>query len=207
MSDRAIKIETNRKVLEKALAEISRNVPKATKTGFKTWGTTTLGKFVGQRLAGRPGLKKRTGDLSRSFFFKTTGTMVDGNVVGSFYTRSKYAAIHEFGKTITPKKAKRLAVPVPNGPALTAAGVNKYKSPLRTTLPKSHHFFVHKADSGKLYLLGVDKNDADAEPVAWFRLQLSATIKPRMHLRKTISAERDNLINRLGDSCRGLFDG
>ena len=44
-----------------------------------------------------------------------------------------YASTHEFGATIRPKNAKALRIPIPGGPALTAAGVDRYATPLRQT--------------------------------------------------------------------------
>lgn len=197
----------NRKVLEKALKEIGDNVPKATKKGFNLWGRTTLGKFEAKQLNGRPGLHKRTGTLSRSFKFKTTGTKLK-DIQGSFSTNVKYAAIHESGGTVKAKAGKMLAIPIPGGPALTPAGVSRYASPLRKSLPGTHHFFVHKAGSGKLYLLGVEKGVADTGPVAWFALKKSVFIPKRLHLQRTIKNERDALIKNLGDNFkRGGFNG
>lgn len=93
--------------------------------------------FTARRLSSKvPGqsLGRRTGTLARALSFETTGDRLDrlrgrvffdrthitvGTIGGSGDTT--YAHTHEFGATITPKRAKWLTIPI--GEALTPAGV------------------------------------------------------------------------------------
>jgi len=71
-------------------------------------------------------LKVRSGMLRRSIIGKVDG---DSRIILSAGDgqRVRYAAIHEYGGTIRPKRGKYLAIPV--GPALTSSGVARYASP------------------------------------------------------------------------------
>lgn len=77
--------------------------------------------------SGTPGQPLRhTGRLNRSI---TSKTDADGVTVG---TNVIYARTHQFGNTITPKKAKRLVFPGPNGDLIFA---KKVTIPARPFLP------------------------------------------------------------------------
>jgi hypothetical protein len=67
------------------------------------------GPFQRARLAGRPGLRRRSGDLSRSFAAvdATSGPGL-GDVAARGFTRSRYATVHEFGAWILPHAKPRL---------------------------------------------------------------------------------------------------
>lgn len=74
-------------------------------------------KLSGQKLNVRTGSLRRSLQESRAKKVITMGN----NVIGTVGTNLKYAAIHEYGGTIRPKRAKWLAIPLKG--ALTAKGV------------------------------------------------------------------------------------
>lgn len=82
-------------------------------------------------------LRVRTGLLRRSIAGKVEAgaeprlTLFAGGRVGA--KDIPYAATHEFGAVIRPKNAKALRIPIPGGPAMTGAGVDRYATPIRQT--------------------------------------------------------------------------
>jgi len=118
-----ISIDTLR---ERISAEVIR---AAVESAFQR-GATKIGGFIAKRFLSGQVLRRRTGNLARSV--EGVYEIVDGLPsirVGVFRSPARaYARIHELGGTITPKKAKSLAVPVGAG-AVTPAGVSKYASP------------------------------------------------------------------------------
>jgi len=79
-------------------------------------------QFKMNQLRGRPGVLRRTGNLSQKMF-STTTEIDGGRVLVSGFGGVPYANIHEHGGTVRPTKSKWLTIPV--GPALTASGVAK----------------------------------------------------------------------------------
>ena len=84
------------------------------------------GILVKNRLSGRPGLFRRSGDLARSFKAtpegETTNLPLQGFTLVE-YSTSPYAKTHELGATITPRNVQNLAIPI--GEAKTATGVKR----------------------------------------------------------------------------------
>lgn len=83
-------------------------------------------------------LKVRSGLLRRSIQGRVDAGATDPRLTLSAGGRIGakdvvYAAIHEFGGVVRPKNAKALRIPLPGGPALTGAGVDRYATPLRQT--------------------------------------------------------------------------
>lgn len=138
-----------------------------------------------RRLSGRPGLARRTGALARSFQTEVTGSKI-GDLRGAYFSTSRYAAIHETGGTIT-GKGKLLAIPL--AAARTAAGVGRYPSPLRQTLPASFPggTFVRRSRAGNLILFGRTVKGADPTPL--FVLKQSVTIPARLGTQETWEKE------------------
>lgn len=137
-----------------------------------------------KRLSGRPGLARRTGALARSFQTSITGDKVD-DLRGVYFSTSRYAAIHESGGTIT-GKGKLLAIPL--AAARTSAGVSRYPSPLRQTLPASfpNGTFVRRSRAGNLILFG---KNPDRSITPLFALKQSVTIPPRLGAKETWEKE------------------
>ena len=70
----------------------------------------------------RSGLRRRTGDLANSIDFDIReGNLGPEVVAGSFGVR--YAAVHEFGATIRPRRAKALRFQIPGGGWVTTKRV------------------------------------------------------------------------------------
>lgn len=143
------------KDFRKALDKFPEKVFKEYKKGGQRVGRRFTGLLVKRRLSGRPGLKRRSGDLARSFRSRVTGNNLD-NLILLIFTASKYAPIQEKGGIVTAKRAKMLAIPL--APALTSAGVARYKSPrdmnLRVTMRGGKIFLETKtAKSELMYVL------------------------------------------------------
>ena len=116
----------------------------------------------------------RSGNLRNQF---TQQTSVNGTVVKTDIGDSvNYARIQEYGGVITPKHSQYLAIPV--GPALTAAGVSKYKSPRDV-----QGLFVIRSKAGKILLV---RKDGKQGLVTYFVLVKSVTLKPKLGLRETM---------------------
>ena len=93
-------------------------------------GATKVGGFIAKKFLSGQVLRRRTGNLARSVegIYEVSEGLPRLRV-GVFKSPARnYARIQEFGGTITPKKAKSLAVPV-GARAITPAGVAKYASP------------------------------------------------------------------------------
>lgn len=113
MSRRDELITINKKLLEKELKRKNQRVRDTVDDALNDWGLKTVGKFKMKQLMGRPGLVKRRGTLSQNTRFRTFGSGMEAE--GHFTIggpAGKYAAIHEYGGTIFPKKGKYLTFPI-----------------------------------------------------------------------------------------------
>lgn len=70
-------------------------------------------------------LQSRTGTLRRSFTPRVTGATFK-SLLGIYGTSLVYAAAHEYGATITPKRVRYLTIPFAEG--LTPSGVSRRKA-------------------------------------------------------------------------------
>jgi len=143
------------RAFKKALNEFPKKVFKEYKRGGQRVGRRFTGLLVQKRLTGRPGLKRRSGDLARSFKSRVTGETLN-NLVLIIFTASKYAKIQEKGGVVTATKTKMLAIPL--APALTASGVARYKTPrdmnLKVTIRGGKVFLATKDTKEELmYIL------------------------------------------------------
>ena len=113
----------------------------------------------------------------------------------------RYAAQREYGGTITPVRAKMLAIPLP--PALTAAGVAKMAP--RDLVGG----FVWRTMTGRL-VLG-RREGRRGRPVAYFLLVRSVTQTGAYYLRDTMDLMRqavpDVLQSAVDAELRGVFGG
>jgi len=109
-----------------------------------------------------------------------------GNSKGGAQVR--YARIHEYGGTVTPKKGKFLTIPV--GPALTAAGVSRYATardvPDLVFAQTLRGQFVLGKNKGKR---GGTKGKEGFE--VWYLLRTSVTIPKRPYLLPALEDEAE----------------
>lgn len=139
----------------KGLNEIRNNSRKSFVSGVYNIHRYIITKFY-SNLAG--GLKRRSGDASKSWQVKVTST--NDSISGEVFSAGVAYADFSNKKTITPKTSKWLTIPV--GPALTKAGAPRYAGGARQAdsqlsgAPKtmrnqrsnrSNLFFLKKDDS------------------------------------------------------------
>jgi len=145
-------------------------------------------------------LKVRTGYLRRSI---QSSVKSDGGTAelalraGGGERDVRYAALQEYGGTNVPKTGKFLAIPV--GPALTASGVPKYRSP--RDVPGLRFIPIL---GGKMGLLvkdyaGRGKSGRGARSEVWFRLVRSVTVTGKHYLHDGFEEARKGLEDRLHD--------
>jgi len=129
----------------------------------------------------------------------------------------RYAAIHEYGGTIRPKKGKFLTIPV--GPAMTNAGVSRFASArdvpglvIARTL-KGGFVLVKASDergvgkvSAKTGKTGKGKLLARSGEV-WYILRTHVTIPRRPYLTPALEEVAESLPAALGLATRAAFDG
>jgi len=133
-------------------------------------------------------LSRRSGDLIQSIkdSVRVTGTTlatVEGGIGGAFYLRT-----HEYGATIRPKKAKYLAIPLPE--ALNANGTPKLASlrPWKNT-------FVKPSKAGNLLIF--QKRGRHIVPL--YVLKKEVKIRPRLGLGETLQAGLPYFVDRSMD--------
>ncbi len=133
MTDSALKVTVS-PATEKLLKRMAANVDNFSEIMFRVLqklSTQTAGFVIKDSLSGKR-LNRRTGALARS----TTGLAVKrGGLpevqIGVFRGPAvAYAGIQEVGGTIRPVSAKALAIP--QEPALTGAGVDRFGGPRNT---------------------------------------------------------------------------
>jgi hypothetical protein len=107
-----------------------------------------------------------------------------------------YAGMQEFGGTQYPRKAKMLRIPL--AAALTAAGVDRFPTPLRASAPGQ--FYVRRARDGRLFL-----HDRLTD-VPWYRLADSSTIPGTHFLYRAFESATGVLEGRLRDLLEEVLD-
>jgi len=188
------------KTLDKMEDEIVREAPLS----FGRWAHWALARFKAERLTGRPGLHPRTGTLRRSFRFAVKGRHFWDTSV-EIKSTAKYAAIHEFGGEIRPKRAKKLAIPLAD--AKTQAGVARWSSPLRVTLAGLNVRCV-RTPSGGLFLVsfGGHVPGTAKKAAKWlFVLRDVVRIPARMGLRDSLQKNLGRLVARLSKRFQEIF--
>lgn len=182
----------------------------AKQMGDAAWKTVTQFRkvFVRARLSGRPGLNRITGDLIRSFQVGRSprGTPLD-DIVSWLASRSRYAAIHETGGTIRPKRRRALAIPLPAAkteagavkgeavriaPASAQFGSTQIQKGERTLYARKDLVFLHsgkrKAQGKAPLLVKIVGKGKNARIIPMYVLKTSVTIPPRMHFFDTFKA-------------------
>jgi len=124
----------------------------------------------------------KTGTLRKSIHMETAKKTKESIVI-EVGTDLEYAAIHEFGGTITPKNSKFLAIPIGN----LKGSPRKHKLRVAQTL-KGQYILVD--DSGK----------------AQYLLRRSVTISPRPYLRPALDENEHEIKKRIRDELRRVFE-
>lgn len=113
--------QTGAKV-RRALEAVPRELALRMKDALDTSGDEWFGKMQ-NRLRGDP-LNTRSGQLRRSLRNRVTGSSLSGMTLRLTSSGARHARIQERGGTITPSKARNLAIPLKA--AKTPAGVARY---------------------------------------------------------------------------------
>lgn len=149
-----------------------------------------------ERLRGRPGLRRRTGGLSQSFHHIVIGKQSLNTLRMRYFTNKKYAAIHEHGGAVRPKRAKYLTIPLKAN--LTPAGV--MRRPIRQF---PHVAFVMSRRKALIALAG----DSKGEMRPMFVLKKRVKIPKRLGLVKRWNALQPKFLDRLNvAAARALGD-
>jgi phage gpG-like protein len=157
--------------LRRAFTNWKERLPKLNRLILSRFGNEVVGVAQQHFMTGQA-IRVRTGRLRGSMDFRMT-TDYEARV-GDLRAGSnvKYAAMQEFGGTITPKKGKYLAIPI-------------YRGAESTTMPRSPRdfsdlFFLRLA--GKPFLAR-KSGRAGARLELMFALKTSVTIRPHNYLR------------------------
>lgn len=179
----------------------SQFAPTATRE-MGRFGQEWVSKLVTQRLSGRPGLNRRTGNLARSFKSRAYQSAVLGGVVLDVQPEgpgSEYASIHEFGGIVRPVHSKYLWIPI--GDNLTSKGVAR----LTPTQARERGGFIinsRRSVGGKVFMgysttkAGRKKAGAD-NVVPLFALKPWVMVPPRLRARALWSSSMPSLTQRL----------
>ena len=154
-------------------------VQPGAKHGFQKFGRKFVGTLQNEMRGSRDNtdiLHRRTGNLARSLHSDVDESEGKISSIVWIDKSTPYWRSHEFGATITPKKAKFLAIP--SELIQTAAGVSRYQSPRE--IPDLHYAQL-QGKNGKTYpVLGKPIN---GEFKVFFWLVTQVKIPARMHLR------------------------
>lgn len=159
-------------------------------------------RLVSERLSGRPGVNRRTGNLARSFKSRTFDSTLLGAIVLDVQPEgpgAKYANLQEFGGTIKPVRAKNLWIPIAGN--LTPAGVARITP---TEAINRGGFFAKGVFFGKPL---VGRGKAKANPVPLFALKKSVTVPGRMGAERLWGESMPSLTARLDAVASALAKG
>jgi hypothetical protein len=181
-------------------------VRAAVGTAFQR-GATKIGGFIAKNFLSGQVLNRRTGNLARSVegIYEVSEGLPRLRV-GVFKSPARnYARMQEFGGTITPKKAKSLAVPVGAG-AITPAGVSKYDSP-RQYPGELQYIPINRGNLVALLVDPKEKRKAEGERMkATYLLLRRVRVKARPFLRPGVMAFLPELTQEVGRSIRKVLD-
>ena len=199
-----VKIDTA--AVQKALAAAPKLLAKSCAFGFEQIGDAYVaemqdvftaqpsGKFGGNKTASK--LINRTGALRQTLrhrvFNKTDLKQLSLRVTIGDAQTGHYAKLQEEGGTIKPKRARKLAIPLPDNK--TTAGRTRFAPrdvPGGFILPlPSNTFIARKGDDGQLELMYVLKDQVTVPARLGFRKRFRS--KRNRQLRNRIMRERIN---------------
>lgn len=193
---------------------------KALDAQFKKEANLTKTHIVRNFLSGNP-LKRRSGNLAKSIVGSSLGikSKTPGYKIGVLRGPSlAYASTQEFGtkgknpdspiSTITPKRAKALAMPL--GPALTRAGVRRRESPKDWENLKFIPFRNSGVAVGALY----DEEDlAEMKEAgltlrsipAYYLLLRKVDINPVFYISKSVDARLPKTVANINKAIQDFF--
>ena len=105
--------------------KIEQNIPQlqtALIKGMRQGMLAYENKMVREQMTGRPGLKRQTGTLARSWHVRVR-RIGNTDARARLATSTKYAKIHQYGGTIRPNKKKYLRFKFPDGHWITVRSV------------------------------------------------------------------------------------
>ena len=143
-------------------------------------------------------MKVRTGFLRRTLDYDYNETTKGIRI----YTRTIYGRAQEFGAEITPKKARRLWIPLP--PNLTSAGVIRQtpKDVFERGFIRKDVFYFKQNDSIIPYF--VLKNQTKIKPKLWIKQSLMKVDKKTVE-EKTKQLVKNALKNDLKNIIKKMF--
>jgi hypothetical protein len=174
--------------VKRRFAAILKAMPASLKSGLREWALRTIAA-IRMKNRGRPGTIPRTGNLNRSWDHKEYGQRISDVTLNMFNT-AIYARVQELGKTIRPRTAGALAIPLEA--ALTGNGTKKWASPTA-----QGGLWLVPAKTGAAFLCGPGKG-AENRLIQYWILKKSVYVPPRMGAHETVGQRRDVLIESLG---------
>lgn len=166
------------------------------------FGQQWVADLTQQRMSGRPGVNRRTGNLARSFRSRVYDSAQRGGLVLDASPEgpgAAYANLQEKGGTIRPVKAKYLWIPIAGN--LTAAGVARITP---TEAITRGGFFAKGIFFGKPI---VGRNKATAPAVPLFALKKSVTVHGRLGASALWSSSAPRLLHGLDMAASRVLGG
>lgn len=177
----------------KDIKEARQRVLGSIKTAMTGLKNRVISTMVQEHMSGPTGptsVSVRSGQLRRSLNGIVT-TWGGGKTIALtmyFGGGTPYAAIHEYGGVVTPKRAKNLAIPV--GAAKTKAGVSRNSGPM--AIWASLKFIINKKTGKKLLV-----QQGRGKMQVMFVLVPMVTIPPRLNFGKTFKAEAEKTLQQI----------
>ena len=189
-----MEVEIDTKALETALRNVPGRLSKSMRMAFDQIGARFIGKVQRERLSGNP-LRVRSKSLRESFKHITSGGIGDEgtSLILTIFSTSPYARIHEYGGTITPRKAGALTIPLSGSPAHTADAKQK------RGLARSQNLHLQR--------MGDNAFLADQSGAPWYVLKRSVTIPPRLGLRTLWKEYKENIFKGINAAIKRALAG
>lgn len=167
-----------------ALQRLTRlDVPAVAEKPMARFGRGWINELVEQRMNGRPGVNRRTGNLARDWNSLTvrdaTGISL---VIATHGTGDKYAGLQEYGGTVKPVHAQNLTIPLSAN--LTPAGVTR----------KTARQII---GAGGFFAKGLIFEKVGDKAVPMFVLKKSVTIPARLGAREKLAKDLPRLASAI----------
>lgn len=183
--------------LDRLLNKLRRLSPKEqTSTFAEAWHAAT--RFVTRKMIDNASgkiLHRRTGALSKIQYTidkKKIVSIIGNRVISG--NPVPYAAIHEYGGTIRPTRAKNLAIPI--GRAKTAAGVARFR-PRDIERSGYDDSVCFRSKAGNLILWGVKNLKTKKKLTPLFVLKKSVRVPARHWVSKTVKESQAGVVTEM----------